>query len=99
LVGAVEWKRLREERIVVTSFSSAETINWRYYVHVPSRIQRDDVAGGVPELPDWVTRFSGFDFVADLQHLQRGEYRLGVVHETEAGCDEFVFANRLRVVS
>ena len=71
----------------------------RYYVHVPSRIQRDDVAGAAPELPNWVTRFSGFDFVADLQHLQPGEYRLGVVHETEGAWYEFVFANRLRVVS
>ncbi len=71
----------------------------RYYVHVPSRIQRDDVADAVPELPNWVTRFSGFDFVADLQHLQPSEYRLGVVHETEGACYEFVFANKLRVVS
>ncbi len=71
----------------------------RYYVHVLSRIQRDDVAGAAPELPNWVTRFSGFDFLADLQHLQPGEYRLGVVHETGGACYEFVFAKRLRVVS
>jgi hypothetical protein len=71
----------------------------RYYAHVPSRIQRDDVAAAAPELPDWATRFSGFDFLADLRHLQPGEYRFGVVHEAGGVRYEFVFPNRLTVIS
>jgi hypothetical protein len=62
-------------------------------------VQRDDVAHALPELPDWATRFSGFDFLADLRHLQLGEYRLGAVHEVGGVRYEFVFAERLTVIS
>jgi len=71
----------------------------RHYVLVPVRTQRDDVAEAFPELPSWVTGFSGFDFYADLRRLEPAEYRLGVVHEAGDFCYEFLFPNRLVLVS
>jgi LPS sulfotransferase NodH len=80
-------------------FLECEDGQLRYYVHLPSRIQRDDVAQADVDLPNRATRFSGFDFVADLQHLQPGDYHLGVAHEANDVRYEYVFANKLRVIS
>jgi len=57
------------------------------------------VASAAPDLPRWAARFSGFDFLADLQHVRPGDYRLGVVHDAADVRYEFVFANRLRIIS
>ena len=69
----------------------------RYYARVDSRIQRDDVAAAV-KLPASIARFSGFDFVADLQQVPPGRYRLGVAHEAGNGRYEFVFKHRVIVI-
>ena len=70
----------------------------RYYAHVESRLRRDDVAAAV-KLADSITRFSGFDFVADLRQVAPGRYRLGVVHEAGGVRYEFLFKHRVTIAS
>lgn len=70
----------------------------RYHARVQSRVQRDDVAAAM-KASDWITRFSGFDFVADLRQVPPGRYRLGVACEARGVGYEFVFRHRVTVVS
>ncbi|HET9762545.1 MAG TPA: sulfotransferase [Casimicrobiaceae bacterium] len=70
----------------------------RYYAQVESRIRRDDVAAAV-KLADSITRFNGFDFVADFRQVAPGRYRLGVAHEAGGVRYEFLFKHRLTIAS
>jgi len=70
----------------------------RYYAHVRSHVQRDDVAAAVT-LPDRMRQFSGFHFVADLRQVPPGRYRLGVAHKAGNVRYEFVFKHKLIIVS
>lgn len=55
----------------------------RFFAHVPQRCQRPDVCSAYPQIDAACTRWSGFDFLAELDRVPAGIYDAGVVQPRE----------------
>lgn len=70
----------------------------RYYASVIGRAKREDVAQAFSDIDESATLYAGYQFYGDLSQLDSGEYRMGVIQQTEHKNIETLFKGVLRIV-